>query len=423
MLLFLFFVLFLLQCWRAASLSKHKINHTESLTLAVNNLNYECKEELAEFVYAKLKILKKKFARRAGEVSKQNYMASVSNISTCEPNTSVRPRNDELIPSQVALTDGNFENGSHHEATGDFWTEEMVSGEKELLSDPVTNEGERLSRDELLSKIMDERIKLVDKVFSLRGRSIQDKHSNEVSFLDMHKRKEVAKLKGACSLVVEHLRSSQNHIAQEDGDVKIKLIIEWFTMLLYAFLEHMKCQRNRLDMQQSASMIKESQLKEETIHAAKCGQLDQNFDQHIPLPYFEFAMEEFRHFREVVGSCHVHAAALAPELLDDNSAMEIVLVRSTNASEAIEKVLNRPAEVLVERPASEVVDPSANRICSYSDDINSQGDASLALNEVVVQGPASEVTDPSVNRICNYSDGINSQEDASLAVPSSVSSL
>lgn len=380
------FVLFLLQCWRAASLSKHKINHTESLTLAVDNLNYECKEELAEFVYAKLKILKKKFARRAGEVSKQNSMASVSNISTCEQDTSVRLRNDELIPSQLkSLTDGNFENGSHHEATGDFWTEETVSGEKELLSDPVTNEGERLSRDELLRKIMDKRIELVDKVFSLRGRSIQDKHSNEVSFLDMHRQMEVAKLKEACGLVVKHLRSSQNNIAEEDGVGKIKLIIEWFTMLLYAFLEHMKCQRNRLDMQQSASRIKESQLKEETLQAAKCGQLDQNFDQHIPLPDFVFAMEEFRHFREVVGSCHVHAAALAPESLDDNSAMEITLVRSANASEVIEEeALNRPAEVLVQGPASEVVGPSVNGICNYSDGINSQGDdASLAVPSLV----------------------------------------
>lgn len=377
------FVLFLLQCWRAASLSKHKINHTESLALAVKNLNYECKEELVDFVYGKLKILKKKFARRAGEVSKQNYMVSVSDISTCEQVTSVRLRNDELVPRQVTLTDGNFENGSHHEATGDFWTEEMVSGEKELLPDPVTHEGEHLLRDELLSKIMDKRIKLVDKVFSLRGRSIYDKHSNQVSFLDMHRQKVVDKLRRACSLVVEHLRSSQNHIAQEDRDGKIKLIIEWFTMLLYAFLEHMKCQRNRLDMQQSASRIKESQLKEETLQAARCGQLDQNFDQHIPSPDFEFAMEEFRHFREVVGSCYVDPAALVPESLDDNSAMEIMLVRSATDAEVIEEVLNRPTEVLVQGPASEVVGPSVDVICNCSDGINSQGDASLAVHSLV----------------------------------------
>ncbi|AQL02869.1 Helicase protein MOM1 [Zea mays] len=369
-------------CWRAASLSKHKINHTESLALAVKNLNYECKEELVDFVYGKLKILKKKFARRAGEVSKQNYMVSVSDISTCEQVTSVRLRNDELVPSQVTLTDGNFENGSHHEATGDFWTEEMVSGEKELLPDPVTHEGEHLLRDELLSKIMDKRIKLVDKVFSLRGRSIYDKHSNQVSFLDMHRQKVVDKLRRACSLVVEHLRSSQNHIAQEDRDGKIKLIIEWFTMLLYAFLEHMKCQRNRLDMQQSASRIKESQLKEETLQAARCGQLDQNFDQHIPSPDFEFAMEEFRHFREVVGSCYVDPAALVPESLDDNSAMEIMLVQSATDAEVIEEVLNRPTEVLVQGPASEVVGPSVDVICNCSDGINSQRDASLAVHSL-----------------------------------------
>lgn len=372
-------------CWRAASLLKHKISRTESLTLAAKNLNYECTEELAEYVYAKLRILKKKFARRAGETSKRNHTTSVSNISTCEQETSVELRNDELIPS--TSIDSNFETGSNREATGDFWTEDMVSGEKELLSDPGTRREECLSRDELLSRIMDNRIKLVDKVFYLRGKSIQDRHSNEVSFLDRHRQKEVAKLREACSLVVEHLRRSQNHIVQEDRDGKIKQVIKWFTMLLYAFLEHMKCQRNRLDTQQSATWTKESHLKEETLQAAKSGQLDHTFDQHIPLPDSEFAMEEFSHFREVGGSCHVHAAAPTPPSLDDNSAMEITFVRSVNTSEVNEEeARNRPAEVLIQGPASEVVGLSVNGICDVSDGIDSQRDASLAVHSLEPPG-------------------------------------
>ncbi|CAL5045144.1 unnamed protein product [Urochloa decumbens] len=368
-------------CWRAASLLKNKISRTESLTLAVKNLNYDCTEDLAEYVYGKLKILKKKFARREGETSKQNHTASVSNISTCEQETSVKLRNDELIPSQETSIDGNFETGSHGEATGDFGT-----GEKELLSDPGTCREGCLSRDELLSRIMDKRIKLVDNIFFLRGETIQVKHSNEILFLDRHRQKDVAKLREACSLVVEHLRRSQNHIAQEDRDGEIKQVIKWFTMLLYAFLEHIKCQRNRLDMQQSATWTKESQLKEEILQAAKSGQLDHNFDQHIPLPDSEFAMDEFSHFREVVVCCHVHAAVVTPLSLDDNSAMEITLVRSVNASEVIEEAHNRPAKVLTECPASEVASLSVNGICGVSDGIDSQGDASLAVHSLKPSG-------------------------------------
>jgi len=371
-------------CWRAASLLKHKINRTESLTLAVKNLNYECTEELAEFVYVKLRILKKKFARRAGETSKQNHTASVSNISTCEQENSVKLRNDELIPSQVTSID-NFETGSHREAAGDLWTEDIASGEKALLSDPGPHREECISRDELLCRIMEKRIKLVDKVFSLRGKSIQDKHSNEVSFLDMHRQKEVVKLREACSLVVEYLRRSQNHIAQEDRDGNIKLVIGWFTMLLCSFLNHMKCQRNRLDMQQSATRTKESQLKEEILQAAKSGQLDHTFDQDIPLPDSEFVMEEFSHFREVVGSCHVHAAAPTAPPLDDNSTMEITVVRSANASEVVEEETQNRPEVLMQGPAS-FVSVSVNGICNVSDGIDSQRDASLAVRSLEPSG-------------------------------------
>ncbi|KAL6846925.1 hypothetical protein ACP4OV_022778 [Aristida adscensionis] len=367
-------------CWRAASLLKHKVNRTESLALAVNNLNYECNEGLADLVYEKLRILKKKFAHRAGEISKQIQSISVRNTSPYELGTSTKSRNDESIRSQPAAVDGDLGNGSHQEVPNAFWTEEMVSGERELLSDPGTCGDRHLSRDGLLSRITDKRIKLVDKVFSLRLKSIQEKHSNEVSLLDMHKKRQVAKLRETCNIVVEHFRRNQSH-DQEDRAGKIKLVIEWFTMLLYSFLEHMTCQRNKLDTQQSAAWTKESQLKEDFLQAAKSGQLDHTFDQNIPLPDLGFIMEEFSHFREEVWSYHVHAASLAPHSSDDNSAMEITLVRSVNASEATtaEEVRNEPAEVLMQGPASGVVSLSVNSVPIISDGISSQGDASLAI--------------------------------------------
>ncbi|GJN29968.1 hypothetical protein PR202_gb18238 [Eleusine coracana subsp. coracana] len=377
-------------CWRAASLLKHKVNRSESLALAVQHLSYECSERLVLFVYEKLRILKKKFARRAGETRKQTLSTSASNLSPHEPETSTKLRNDESsVLSKAGSADGGFENGSHQEAPADFWAKEIVSREKELQCDTETHRGKHLSKDELLSRIMDKRINLVNKVFSLREKSIHDKHSKEVSLLDTHRQREVTKLRGACTLVVKHLRKS--HIDQEDMVGKINLIIEWFTMLLYAFLEHMRCQRKKLDTLQSAAWTKESQLKEQFLQEAKSGKLDHAFDQHIPLPDSDFTVEEFSHFREEFGSCHVHEASLTPESLDDNSAMEITLVRSVNASEvsATEEVRNEPAEVLIQRSPSEIVSLTMNKTYhNFSNGIHSQGDAPMTVQHSVINNPS-----------------------------------
>lgn len=50
-----------IQCWTAVSLSKEKIDHTESLELAKKHLNYQCKKEEADHVYLMLRHLKKMF--------------------------------------------------------------------------------------------------------------------------------------------------------------------------------------------------------------------------------------------------------------------------------------------------------------------------------------------------------------------------
>ena len=62
----------LLQCWHAASLSRHKVNHKESLALAAKYLNYECSETCVELVYKKLRNLKKEFAYGVGGTGKNN---------------------------------------------------------------------------------------------------------------------------------------------------------------------------------------------------------------------------------------------------------------------------------------------------------------------------------------------------------------
>uniref|UniRef100_A0ACD5XZK0 Uncharacterized protein n=1 Tax=Avena sativa TaxID=4498 RepID=A0ACD5XZK0_AVESA len=372
-------------CWRAASLLKHKVNRRESLSLAAKHLNYECNEDLAEFVYEKLRILKKKFSRRIGETSKHNRSSSVKNISPNQQEASTKLGNDESIPNQVAYVDCNLQNGSNQEDPHDLFIEAMVPREKELLSVPEFHE-KHLSKDVLLNRIMEKKINLVNMVFSLREKNIHDKQANEVAVFTMNRQKEVLKLREACKIVVEHLRRS--YAGPDDSDAKIKLIVEWFTMLLYAFLEHIRYQREKLDLQQSAVWAEELLLKGKYLQDAKLGQLDHTFDQDISLPDSGFVMEEFNHF-----SCCVDTATLAncPQSLGDPSAMEITLVRSVIPSEVISAGAVS-AETFIQterRQESEDNGLTEKRIKNSSDCIDSRGGVSLAVQHTYVQHTSS----------------------------------
>ncbi|KAM3277690.1 hypothetical protein ACQJBY_045535 [Aegilops geniculata] len=379
-------------CWRAASLSRHKVDHRESLALAVEHLKYECSETLAEKVYKKLRILKKEFSHRVGRISKSNQSISVKNISPYQQETSTKYRSDKSIPKQAASVGGN---GSHQEDSHDLVIEPIVPGEKEVLYVPEIHEKQHLSKDALLNRITEKRIKLVDMVFSLREKNIHDKQTNEVAMFDMHRHKGVDKLREACRIVVEHLRRSQAD--PEDRGGQTKLIVEWFTMLLYAFLKHMRYQREKLDLQQSMVWTNELQLKENFLHEAKFGQLDLTFDEHIYLPDSGFAIEEFSHF----SSC-VDTATLAncQQSLQETSAMEVTLVRSVIPSDVInaEAARNGSAEVLIHNegmPASDGIGLTENRISNSFDCIDSQGGASLSVQHQVNSSPA---IDNSINQ-------------------------
>ncbi|KAE8771277.1 Chromodomain-helicase-DNA-binding Mi-2-like protein [Hordeum vulgare] len=367
-------------CWRAASLSRHKVNHRESLALAEKHLNYECSETLAEKVYKKLRILKKEFSHRVGRTGKNNQSISVKNISPYQQETSTKYGNDKSIPKQAASVGGNE---SHREDSHDLVIEAIVPGEKEVLSVPEINEKQHLSKDALLNRITEKKINLVDMVFSLREKNIHDKQAIEVAMFDMHRQKGVVKLREACRVVVEHLRRSQAD--PEDTGGQTALIVEWFTMLLYAFLKHMRYQREKLDLQQSMIWTKELQLKENFLHEAKYGQLDHTFDERISLPDSGFAIEEFSHFRLCVDTATLPNC---PQSLHETSAMEVTLGGSVIPSDVIyaEAARNGSAEVLIHnegRLASESIGLTESMISNSFDCIGTQGGASLAVQHQV----------------------------------------
>ncbi|XP_034930113.1 uncharacterized protein [Populus alba] len=53
-------------CWTSAAMLKHKLGHKESLALAKQHLNFGCKKDEADFVYSKLRCLKKAFLHHTG---------------------------------------------------------------------------------------------------------------------------------------------------------------------------------------------------------------------------------------------------------------------------------------------------------------------------------------------------------------------
>lgn len=57
--------------WTAASMLNYKIDHKESLSLAKQHFNFNCKVEEADYVYSKLKLLKTMYLHRAKRPSKE----------------------------------------------------------------------------------------------------------------------------------------------------------------------------------------------------------------------------------------------------------------------------------------------------------------------------------------------------------------
>ncbi|KAL6629309.1 hypothetical protein ACP70R_029074 [Stipagrostis hirtigluma subsp. patula] len=347
-------------CWCAAShLKYNKLDRRASLSLAAECLNYECTEELARLFYEKLGTIKEKVLRKAGERGN-----NIENGGSSSLESSFAKRNEHMLPEQAMDLHGNFTNGTPRESSSG--AAQMVSDRQELVSAPQTDREWHLSSEEP-PNLMGKRIDLVKCVFSLREKDIHEKQQLELLELRTHRENQVIKLKEVCSLVVQHIRRSE--IDEETRNDQIKLIIQWFTMLLYAFLEHMRLQLDKLEALHSMAFDKEQLLKEKLKAEEISGQLDK-FHDHIPDS--GFCIEEFIHFKKQSVDYHVDQSLASgyEQLLDDRSIMEITFARNAVPSEVFStsEVRNEHAEALVGSvgaAASEAVDlPEKNIHCS-----------------------------------------------------------
>jgi hypothetical protein len=272
------------------------LDRREQLALAASCLNYEPNEELAVVFYEKLGTLKKRVLLKPSE------------------NTNLR---DHMFPKQAVGLHNTLTNSSPQESP--FDAEQMVS-DRHVVSPPEAHRGEHPN------VVIKKRIDLYDKVFSVREKNIHEKQEVEMLDLQTYRENQVMKLKEVCSLVIRHIQRSG--IDEGSRKEQTKLMVQWFTMLTYAFLEHMRLQFNKLEALQSKTWFKERLMKEKLKEEVASGQLDQCLDLCTNLPDSNFIIEEFIHFRKQNDGYHAGKilASGCDQLLDDRMAMEITLV-------------------------------------------------------------------------------------------------
>ncbi|KAG1359754.1 hypothetical protein COCNU_08G012000 [Cocos nucifera] len=287
-----------LSCWCAASILKHDVDHQESFACAKKYLNFECNEELAEFVYYKLRKVKKRFSHRTGALKKEDEPNLVENQSSLSGKNVSREPVCEMTPNSAA---------SHHqEMEGDELREnphgcrcteqKILVGQEQVLATPMLQHNIGSLKDELLKK----RVDLIHKICSRRADELMVKQQLEISDFNIHKEEEKMKLKKAHDLDLELIRTI--HTDSTVRNDKIRLLNQEFSKKMAAFEEHMKCKRGNLEVMQLNARNKEEQIKDHWVEEAKAGKLAESFDS-IPLPDSGFGVEEFNEVSEQSGMC------------------------------------------------------------------------------------------------------------------------
>ncbi|KAM0911022.1 hypothetical protein ACQ4PT_013771 [Festuca glaucescens] len=360
-------------CWHAASHLNYKVDRRESVALAEKGFNCEYNKALVGLIYKKLRTLKKKVPNRAGEASIKGQPVSVEDTQLSWQEKSTYLENDHMFQNKEIDLHGNFTDGAPQEVSS--VAEQMMSEGQEPVKE--THKECHMLNDEPPNMIMEKSIDLVENVFSIRKNNILCKQQLEISGLVTHWQNNVIRLKEVYSLVLEHIHRS--HIDEMTRSEKIKLTAQWFSMLIYAFLEHMKLQHGKLEGLQSDTWSSECQLKEKLHQVAKSGQLDRDFDRHIALPDSNFVMEEFIHFEEQNDEYRIAESSVSDcqQSSNDTVSMEITLVRSEALSEpiSIHAMENEPVETSAGSgggPALEAVDFQENNIHCSSDGISVQ---------------------------------------------------
>ncbi|KAK8994621.1 hypothetical protein V6N11_045697 [Hibiscus sabdariffa] len=109
-------------CWTAADLLKYKLNQNESLALAKQHLNLDCRDDEVEYIYSKLQSVAKKFAQCSEKI--KGYKKS-----NCSKRVLVSPQSTvhKIVPATLSCNQsGTIQSASSHDPDESL-TEKTIS--------------------------------------------------------------------------------------------------------------------------------------------------------------------------------------------------------------------------------------------------------------------------------------------------------
>ncbi|XP_010262872.1 PREDICTED: helicase protein MOM1-like isoform X2 [Nelumbo nucifera] len=245
-------------CWTAASLLRHKIDHKDSLERAKQIMNFYCKEEEAEHVYPKLRVLGKIYSSREDNVKKSN--STKDNIPrTKDVGESVLPvrASQSIASDQQELEEGEIRESSH---SSDF--NQQVSTKKGYASDSE-KANESLSND-----FSNDTIK-VEKIFAERIKMLLRKQQEEVQKFNKIKEKQKEDLEKEYKLEAALIRTINTNIAARLD--KLKILDVDFSRKMKEFIRLMEVHQKKLENLQLAARNEEKQMKAHWLEDARSG--------------------------------------------------------------------------------------------------------------------------------------------------------
>ncbi|XP_078153736.1 uncharacterized protein LOC144548893 isoform X4 [Carex rostrata] len=240
-------------CWRAASLFKHWIDPLQLTALASEKLNYNCKADIVESVYCRLKALKVEFQEKADAMLAGHIPA-------------IRLYNKLFkVPKQEVIT-----------------LPETPSSDEEIIETPApmpvqnqtANETE-VEQENTKEKLLKAQLDLIEKVSSRRVEALLTKQEMVVTEMEQFKERE------ATQLTKEH-RSQLERYSGSGMEEKVREVEEEFERKMHAFEAHMETERKRLQELHMAARELEKSIKEDWVQNAKLGNLADDFE-NVPL--------------------------------------------------------------------------------------------------------------------------------------------
>ncbi|KAF8397710.1 hypothetical protein HHK36_016632 [Tetracentron sinense] len=256
-----------LPCWTAASLLKYKIDRKESLALAKQCLNFDCKEEEAEFIYSKLRMMKKMFSHHTENVKES--------ISSEDPVTRTTDAVEIIfhIASKSTTSDQQELAGEIRESSQyHYCSDQQVRVKQEQASDFKMAQESDFSRS----------IRRVEKICTKRMKKVLQKQKEEVKEYIKMREKEKEKLEEEHKLesaIIRRLHTTHISVRLD----KLKMLDHNFAKRMEEHNHQWEINRKNLEAMQLVARNEEKQMKACWLEEVKLGKPVESFGKLLLL--------------------------------------------------------------------------------------------------------------------------------------------